>query len=654
MTRLLRITVAASALFSLAFAAATTTKADPLPDFSVLETAGAYAILAGTTVTNTGTSVITGNIGVSPGSAVTGTASIVLTGTIHKADAVAVQAQSDLGTAYGILANLVNTEPTTNLSGDDLAGKILTAGVYQYNSSAGLTGTLTFDAEGNSDAVFIIVIGSTLTTGDHSSIELLNGARASNIFFVVGSSATIGTYTDFAGQILALTDITLTTGATIDCGAALAQNGQVSLDTNTINICTLAVAPGTFGGSLGPTATDNEHAVGGAIDDYITGGDTPPLGFQVLPIGLSEDELAAAYTALSGEAGTAVAPAGIQAMNSFLSLVLDSWSGDNRSGPSMITSPGRNTVRALGYASEDPRSKAASALASLDPTPLGGIPGPRDWDIWVSAYGGENNTDGNSSVGSHDRTTDTYGVATGLDYRITPDTRVGFAVGGGGMDFGVSDDLGGGHSDMVQAAIYSRTDFGAAYVAGALAYAYYDVSTDRYLPANLGAAHLSAAFSAEDVAGQIEAGYRFGWFIPYGALRVQAFDTPSYSEQVESGTTTFPLDYEARTTTMVRTELGTKIEQTVPLDHGASLALRARAAWAHDYWSNSSVVAMFQTLPGPTFTVEGAAPATDSLLLSAGAQINLSNGFSIAGQFDGEFASGSETYAGIGRLSYAW
>jgi hypothetical protein len=197
-----------------------------------LGTADSFAVLGGTTVTNTGPTVVSGDLGVSPGSAVTGfPPGLVINGAIHAADAVALQAQSDLTTAYNDAAGRTCT---SDLSGVDLGTQTLTDGTYCFSSSAQLTGTLTLNGEGNPNAVFIFQIGSTLTTAPASTVSLINGAQACNVYWQVGSSATLGTTTTFRGSILALTSIALQTGATIVEGRALARNGAVTLDTNTI------------------------------------------------------------------------------------------------------------------------------------------------------------------------------------------------------------------------------------------------------------------------------------------------------------------------------------------------------------------------------------------------------------------------------------
>jgi len=198
-----------------------------------------FAVLGGSTVTNTGSSVITGDLGVSPGSAVTGfPPGLVVSGTIHAADAVALAAQNSVTTAYNSLASQSCTQ---DLTGQDLGGKTLTAGVYCFSSSAQLTGTLTLNAQGNASAVFIFRIGSTLTTASGSSVVVINSGSQCNVFWQVGSSATVATSTSFAGNILALTSITMTTGARVT-GRTLARNGAVTLDTNVITPTTCAAA----------------------------------------------------------------------------------------------------------------------------------------------------------------------------------------------------------------------------------------------------------------------------------------------------------------------------------------------------------------------------------------------------------------------------
>ena len=195
-------------------------------------TAQSFAVLGASAVTNTGATTVSGDVGVSPGSSITGFPPGVVTGTVHAADAAAAQAQVDASGAYNVL---VAETCSSNLTGQDLGGLTLTPGVYCFDSSAQLTGTLTLNAVGDPNAVFVFLIGSTLTTASNSAI-VASGASPCNVFFKVGSSATLGTGTQFSGNILALTSITVNTGASVS-GGSFALNGAVTMDTNTATAC---------------------------------------------------------------------------------------------------------------------------------------------------------------------------------------------------------------------------------------------------------------------------------------------------------------------------------------------------------------------------------------------------------------------------------
>jgi hypothetical protein len=205
---------------------ATSAGADPLQPTIDLGSAAGASVLAGTGVTNTGPSVLDRDLDTSPTPAVTGFPPGLVMGARHAADAVALTAQNDLTTAYNAAAAAPSTSSVT---GVDLGGSTLTPGVYTAASSMALTGTVTLS--GGPDSVFIFQAGSTLITASNSSVVLSGGVQASNVFWQVGSSATLGTGTAFKGNILALTSITITTGASID-GRALARHGAVTLDSD--------------------------------------------------------------------------------------------------------------------------------------------------------------------------------------------------------------------------------------------------------------------------------------------------------------------------------------------------------------------------------------------------------------------------------------
>ena len=205
-------------------------------------TVQSFGVLAGSTVTNTGPSAVAGNVGVSPGVAITGFPPGAATGTLQAGGATAAQAQTELTSAYNAAAAAACN---TDLTGQDLGGLTLTPGVYCFAASAQLTGNLTLDFQGNPNANFLFQVGSTLTTASNSNVLAINAGGAGclqNVNFQIGSSATLGTTTNFAGNILALTSITLTTGANLR-GRALARNGAVTLDSNlSVGGCPAAAA----------------------------------------------------------------------------------------------------------------------------------------------------------------------------------------------------------------------------------------------------------------------------------------------------------------------------------------------------------------------------------------------------------------------------
>ena len=381
------------------------------------------------------------------------------------------------------------------------------------------------------------------------------------------------------------------------------------------------------------------------MDTFVSKGGTLPLAFLNL-YNLSSPDLLNALSQLQGETGTGAAQAGTQAMNSFLSLVTNPYAEN----------------RGLAPAAPLPRPSLIYK-APFYKAPNEAVADPRRWNIWAAGYGAQSNWTGNALAGSHDLSTRTYGFATGLDYRVTPYTVFGFALGGGGTNFSLSNGFGGGHSEMVQAAVYSLTRVNAAYVSAALAYGWHQEATDRFVNV-AGLDHLTASFSANNIGGRIEGGYRFAvpgifdltgfGFTPYAALQMQVFRTPSYSEIAASGSSTFALDYNAHAATTTRTEVGAWFDRPLALYENAKLSLRSRAAWAHDQWSDPYYTATFLSLPGSSWTEKGAARDHDLLLASAVAEVSFRNGISLAGKFDAELGQHSHTYVGTARVSYTW
>ncbi len=231
--RLIAVLLVCAALLPAAGSPFSTASAAPLATAPGLGTATSFAVLGGSTVTNAGASVVNGDLGVSPGTSITGFPPGTVTGTIYPGVGIAPGAQSDVTTAYNALAGQACD---FTLTGTDLGELTLIPGVYCFASSAQLTGNLTLDAQNNPAAVWVFQIGSELTTASGSSVTVISPGKSCNVFWQVGSSATLGTGTTFVGNILALTSITLNTSATM-FGAALARNGAVTMDTNNISKC---------------------------------------------------------------------------------------------------------------------------------------------------------------------------------------------------------------------------------------------------------------------------------------------------------------------------------------------------------------------------------------------------------------------------------
>jgi outer membrane autotransporter protein len=416
---------------------------------------------------------------------------------------------------------------------------------------------------------------------------------------------------------------------------------DVDLDVTTAGFSLLVAPPGL---------NQNQQNVLNGINNAILQGDSIPTGFLNLG-NLSGAALSNALTQLEGQPATGAETSTFQLMTDFLNLLSDPSSG----GGGSPTGGG-----APGFAPEQeaslPPDIAQAYAAIMTKAPPAQQNFDQRWSAWGSAYGGAAKLDGNPVAGSGDVTASDYGFAAGMDYRATPGSVYGFALAGGGTNWSVAQNLGTGRSDSFQIGVHDTTHWGPLYLSGALAFANHWFTTNRIALGD----QLTAKFDGQSYAARGEAGYRYAVPItgaiigvtPYAALQVQDFHTPSFSETDLTGGG-LGLSFAAQNATDTRSELGARFDNVQIVD-AMPLVLRARLAWAHDWVSNPSLGAVFQALPGSNFTVNGAAPPTNSALTTASTELHITANWSMIAKFDGEFASTAQTYAGTGTLRYSW
>jgi autotransporter-associated beta strand protein len=369
-------------------------------------------------------------------------------------------------------------------------------------------------------------------------------------------------------------------------------------------------------------------------------------------------------TQASGETATGSQQTTFDAMNLFLGVLTDPFiagRGDGASAAAGATPFAEEDDSASAYAAGGkPRSKserdAYAAIYRKAPT---AEPFAQRWSVWAAGFGGSQTTDGNTTLGSNTVTSRIAGGAVGADYRFSPFTLAGFALAGGGTNFSLANGLGTGRSDLFQAGAFVRHTMGPAYISAALAYGWQDITTDRTVTI-AGVDRLHAEFNANAFSGRIEGGYHYvtPWIggvgiTPYAAGQFTTFDLPAYAEQALSGANTFALAYGSKSVTDPRSELGIRTDKSFAMQD-AILTLRGRAAWAHDFNADRNIAATFQTLPGASFVVNGAAQAHDSALTTASIEMKWINGWSAAATFEGEFSEVTRSYAGKGVVRYAW
>ncbi|MGW1421195.1 autotransporter domain-containing protein [Bradyrhizobium manausense] len=540
-----------------------------------------------------------------------------------------------------VSASTVNAGGT--LAGAGSVGSVaVNGGTLAPGSTANPTGTLAINGSLSFTAASTYMVQVSSTAASLASVTgaaTLGGATVNAIF----SSGTV------KKQYTILTAAGGLGGTTFNSAVVSnmpSLNATLSYDANNVFL-NIGVNFTPSGGSLNV----NQQNVANTLTNFFNSTGSIPAAFTTLtPAGL---------TTASGELGTGIIQSAINADGQFLNLMLDPTVVGRSSGFTKAGSVAQyaESDDAAAYASMRPatvREREAFAMATKAPL-LSSQPINR-WSVWAAGYGGSAQVGGNTAVGSQDLTARVWGGAAGADYRLSLDTLVGFSLAGGGLNYSVANAMGSGSADLFQAGVYGRHNFGPAYIAGALAYGWHDVTTNRTV-ALAGADQLQGRFKADTFSARFEGGYRFATpligITPYAAAQVTNFNLPNYSEVSLNGGGLFALNYASQSLTDTRSELGLRTDKSYAMPNGV-LTLRGRAAWAHDYNPNRAVTALFQTLPGSSFVVNGARVDADSALVSASAEMKWLNGFSIAGTFDGEFSGNLTSYSGKGVLKYSW
>ncbi|MBV9461670.1 MAG: autotransporter domain-containing protein, partial [Bradyrhizobium sp.] len=396
----------------------------------------------------------------------------------------------------------------------------------------------------------------------------------------------------------------------------------------------------------------NQQNVASALTGFFNaGGSLPTAIFGALtPAGLTQ---------LSGEGATGSQQTTFDAMNQFMGLLTDPFIAGRGDPASAGGTPTPYADESLAYAARTRTAGERDAYAAVYTKAPAAVPFQQRWSVWAAGYGGSQSTNGDPRVlGSNDTRSSIYGTAVGADYRFSPDTIAGFALAGGGTSFNVNT-FGYGRSDLFQAGAFIRHSIGPAYLTGALAYGWQDVTTNRTVTI-AGIDQLQARFNANAWSGRVEGGYRFVvpviggvGFTPYAAGQFTTFDLPGYMEQAIVGSNQFALAYGSKSVTDPRSELGIRTDKSFAAENGI-FTLRSRLAWAHDFDRDRAIGATFQTLPGASFVVNGARQASDSALTSASAEWRWLNGWSAAATFEGEFSDVTRSYAGKGVVRYVW
>jgi uncharacterized protein with beta-barrel porin domain len=536
----------------------------------------------------------------------------------------------------------------------------LNGGILSGNGTVGST-TINSGSLSPGNSIGTLTVQGNLVLSSAAAYIVEVGGVAADRTNVTGTATIAGTVqASFANPLLPRYTILTANGGVLGTFGALATSNmpaafaaQLSYDANNVYLSL------TSSLGVGQGLNQNQQNVATSLNTYFNGGGALTERFGAV-FALTGQNLRSALSQLSGEIATQSAQAAFSSVDYFLNLLLDPFvtgRGGAAPGAGANNFAGED-AEADAYAAKRRRSPSEqdAYAAMLRKAPArNNLLDPR-WSVWGAGYGGALKADGNAVIGARDASTRAYGFAAGADYRFSPDTLAGFALSGGGTLFSLAQGAGSGRSDVFQAGAFVRHNFGQAYVKGALAYGWHDVTTERTI-AVAGIDKLEGRYNANSFAARGEAGYRFvtPWMglTPYAAAQSITYFQPGYADQVALGLNTFALNYASRDITSARTELGLRADKSFALD-SALVTLRGRAAWAHYFDDNRALTASFQTLAAPAFVVTGAAQARDAALVSASADVRWMNGISLAGVFEGELSRQTRGYAGKGIVRYSW
>ncbi len=541
------------------------------------------------------------------------------------------------------------TGPTGVLGGTLVVnGSIASSGVLAIGPGATVGGTgvltTTFMSPGATlapgSSIGTITVNGLLSFAPGSTYAVEIGTGASDLTVVTATAALNGADVNLAfvpGALIGKRYMILTAAGGLGGTTFGALNGStggfqasLSYDPDAVYL-DLAI---NIGGGAG--LTDNQRPVAGAITRAF---DITGIPFQFA--GLTPEQL----TQVSGEITSGAMGAGFLTSDRFLSLLSDPSLGGSL--------PGGGEPAAYGE-TETRTGKADRAYAALLGTSAEHSTNPVDaafasrWRGWGAVYGGAERVGGDPTVvGSATLNASAWGMASGGDYRLA-DGRVGFAFGIGGSTFGLANGLGSGNALSFQAGLHGSQDFGDAYISGALAYGLHATRTNRAVPGDT----LSARFNAQTLSARAETGYRFDFgqtrLSPYAAIQATGYFLPAYAEASAAGGA-FALAYGAQSEASVRTEVGARVVHDL-----GGVILTGRAAWAWNVASARGVSASFQSLPGQTFTVNGARPAPHALLLDAGLEAALAHNVSASVTLNGEFSRNVTSYGAKAKFTWTW